>query len=433
MIIEFSAGNYRSFKEIQSLSLQAAKIKSKDKEIDRNNVFQLSEKYLLLKTKAIYGANASGKSNIILALRDFKKIATSSLKDDQVTSNFWLRHRYRLGEKNQEPIFFQLIFSSSNIIYRYGFEILEESICSEWLYGIPNEKEVYFFEREGMNIRINENQFKEGKRIVSSSKDVPLFRNNSLFLAVVAAFNGPLSKSIMFQIDTIKGVITSNFSKKISKTLTDSLKNDLMRKKITAIMKSIDGGIEHVMNSDFGDILKAGFNSNELSEDQISSLNEAVITIRNRYNDQGEKIGLEFFYMEDEEAEGNKRLAQLSPFILEALENGSCLVIDEFDAHLHPNLTRKIVELFQNTDTNSRNAQLIFTTHDSNLLDPHLLRRDQICFVEKDKFGASTLTNLVEFKGVRNDASYEKDYLRGKYGAVPYLGKFERAFENFIE
>lgn len=95
------------------------------------------------------------------------------------------------------------------------------------------------------------------------------------------------------------------------------------------------------------------------------------------------------------------------------------MAIDEFDAKLHPNLTRKIVELFHNPRINSRNAQLVFVTHDSNLLDHNLLRRDQICFVQKDKYGASTLTSLVEYKGVRNDASYEKDYLRGKYGAIP--------------
>jgi hypothetical protein len=434
MLIEFSVGNYRSFKDIQTLNLQAAPIVSKNKSIDRDNTFQLNKKLTLLKTKVIYGANASGKSNLILALRDFKKIVTSSLKDKEAASFLWDRNKFRLGEENEEPIFFQLVFTCSGTIYRYGFEVLKEEIVSEWLYGVPKEKEVYFFQREGMSIRINENQFIEGKRVMPAKSDIPLFRANSLFLAVVAAFNGPIANSLMNEIEKIHGIITSNLSKRTSKYLSDSLKKEQLRKKIGTILKSVDGGIEHILNAEFGEWIKSEFNQPPLlAQSTLEALNDSVITIRKRYNSEGQEIGMDFFYLDDEEAEGNKRIAQLSPFLIQALGDGSCLIIDEFDAHLHPNLTRKIVELFHNPESNAKSAQLIVTTHDSNLLDPHLLRRDQICFVEKNNFGVSTLTNLVEYKGVRNDASYEKDYLRGRYGAVPYLGRFVRAFETIAE
>jgi AAA15 family ATPase/GTPase len=137
------------------------------------------------------------------------------------------------------------------------------------------------------------------------------------------------------------------------------------------------------------------------------------------------------FILAAQEAEGTKKIFGLSPYILAALEFGGTLIIDEFDAKMHPHLTRKIVELFHSPSTNLNNAQLVFITHDSNLLDPHLLRRDQICFVQKDKNGATELYSLVEFKGVRNDASFEKDYLQGKYRAVPTnLNQLEALFEN---
>jgi len=114
--------------------------------------------------------------------------------------------------------------------------------------------------------------------------------------------------------------------------------------------------------------------------------------------------------------------------ILQALNENSPLIIDEFDARFHPLLTKKIVELF-NSDSN-KGSQLIFATHDTNLLNAKLLRRDQICFVEKDKYGASHFYTLAEFKGVRNDASFEKDYIEGRYGAIPFLGDFNSVIDG---
>ena len=124
------------------------------------------------------------------------------------------------------------------------------------------------------------------------------------------------------------------------------------------------------------------------------------------------------------ESEGTLKLFELSPFIYEALKEGRPIIIDEFDARFHPLLTKKILELF-NSNQNSK-SQLLFTTHDTNLLSADLLRRDQIEFVEKDKYGASHLYSLVQFKGIRNNASFEKDYIQGKYGAIPFLGDFSK-------
>lgn len=438
MFIEFSIGNYRSFKEIQTLSLQAAKIKSKIKALDKDNIFTVTEKLSLLKSKAIYGANASGKSNIILAIQIFQYLSTKSLTDQKIVELIW-DQRFRLSaQSDNSPIFFQLVFRNEKTIYRYGFEILEREVIAEWLYGIPNEKEVYFFEREGEKLKINENRFKEGKRVqLRAEKNITLFRKTSLFLGVVAAFNGSLSKKLISQIESIKIIPGSISTSRLIDSLKQEFENKAQLSKFSKILNTLDSNIEAIEIISPSDIRfkdeNLSLDTKQFLDKKLINLQESMIVLRKRYDDQNKEIGLAPFFLDTEEAEGNKRLVSFSPFLLESMETGTPLIIDEFDAHLHPNLTRKIVELFQNPISNPNNAQLIFATHDSNLLDPHLLRRDQICFVEKDKFGASSLTNLIEFKGIRNDASYEKDYLRGKYGAVPYLGKFERIFEKIDE
>ena len=129
-----------------------------------------------------------------------------------------------------------------------------------------------------------------------------------------------------------------------------------------------------------------------------------------------------------DESEGSKKMFEVSPLILDALNENRVLIMDEFDARFHPLLTRKIVELF-NSNLN-KGSQFVFATHDTNLLNAKLLRRDQVCFVEKDKYGASHFYSLVDFKGVRNDASFEKDYVSGKYGAIPFLGDFSSIIEG---
>lgn len=149
---------------------------------------------------------------------------------------------------------------------------------------------------------------------------------------------------------------------------------------------------------------------------RIDSLGQDGIWLYRKSNSSDKEIA---FNLNTQVAEGTKKMFSMSPIIFSVLDLGTTLAIDEFDARMHPNLTRKIVELFHSTKTNPNNAQLIFVTHDTNLLDAKLLRRDQISFAKKDKFGATEIYSLVEFKGVRNDASYEKDYLLGKYEAVP--------------
>ncbi len=433
IIQEFSFGNFRSFKELQTLNLSAAKIKSKYDHIDKTNVITEKEykDSSFLKSKAIYGANSSGKSNIIKALITFIRIIKHSVKDEDVLD---LIEPFRFStETEDEPSFFQLIFWIDNVRYRYGFEADEKEIQSEWLFARPKERELPYFIRENQKIiEIDKTNFSEGNKLMSlfddEQSDNEIFRGNSLFLSSISSLGfGKLSKLIVNNIASII-VINGLGHQGLYEYAGDSLNDDTMKDYILNFLKYGDTGIQ--------DVATIEINSEDLptdvDEETKNEIKEnkprVLISARQKFDSElnfRENVPLPFRMIE---SEGTLKLFELSPFVYEAIKEGSPLIIDEFDARFHPLLTKKIIELF-NSEKNKA-SQLIFMTHDTNLLSADSLRRDQIEFVEKDKYGASHLYSLVQFKGIRNNASFEKDYIQGKYGAIPFLGDFNKLF-NF--
>jgi len=417
MLIEFSVGNFRSIKEVQTLSMVAGAIVSKSKDLDEANVIIASEKWHLLKSKAIYGANASGKSNIIKAMLAFISIVNDSVKDERVLNEFI--EEFKLSSAyDDKPSFFQIMLLIDGIFYRYGFETTKDEIVNEWLFGTPGKKEVQFFLREGKDIQINDKQFAEGSKLKS------LVREDALFLTVVKSLNGEVSKKITDFITNI-AVISGLFVQEVYRNALTFLKDETDRQRIVDMLKIADTGIHDIRNIDLGEHSEADNNDSKNMQGGERSI---VATAHKRINEKtGTKSFVGFDFLKNE-SEGSKKMFEISPVILHAMEFGTPVFIDEFDARFHPLLTKKLVELF-NSEVN-KCSQFIFATHDTNLLDASLLRRDQICFVEKDKSGASHFYSLAEFKGVRNDASFEKDYIRGKYGAIPFLGDFNALFES---
>jgi len=419
MIKDFSFGNFKSFKEIQSLNMTASKIN----ELSDSNIIVISEKQALLKSKAIYGANASGKSNIVKALVQFIRIVRNSVKDDKVLEQI---DSYKLSsETENSPSFFQMIFELNKIQYRYGFEATNNEIKSEWLYGIPNEREVMFFIRENNSIiDISEKHFEEGFKLVSYE----LFRTNSLFLSVVSAMNGKLSKQITNSISSIN-VLRGLEDKRLFENSGTLLKDKINKSKIIDFLKIADVGINSL---DLVEITSDNFSkypsANILEELGQGNKISTVLSLHSKYNADKENIGEIPLPFITSQSQGTIKMFEISPILIKAIENGETLVIDEFDARLHPLISKKIVELFNSVD--NKFSQLIFITHDTNLLSADLLRRDQIDFVEKDNFGESHLYSLVQFKGIRNTASFQKDYIKGKYGAIPFLGDFNQLFKN---
>lgn len=424
MILEFSIGNFRSIKDIQHISFVAANIVSKSKEVDENNTFQATDKHRLLRSKVIYGANASGKSNFIQGLFTFLAITKFSVKNEDALSS--IQPFLLSTETEDKPSFFQLFFMLDGTVYRYGFETTKNEIISEWLFGTPKMREVNYFIRDKQKLEINHKYFNEGHRFQGLLVDSnPIFRKNSLFLSTMAAFNGELSQKIISfftKINIINSLADNIISSHADIFISSSSENN---KRVLDIMKNADIGINGLVPLE----------SSEVEQTKTNPINgekeKFIFTIHKKYDHNLKQLEKPVaLTLNFHESEGSRRIYEIAPFILHTLDIGGFLIIDEFDARLHPRLSKQIIELFNSPKTNPKNAQLLVVTHDTNLLSAQLFRRDQICFVEKDKYEASHIYTLAEFKGVRNDASFEKDYLDGRYGAVPFLNGFSSIFEN---
>ena len=422
MIIEFSVKNYRSIKELQTLSMVAAPIKSKYPELDTNNIISISDKMSLLKSVAIYGANGSGKSNLVRALRTMLIFIRDSFKNEMLGSVL-IEPFYLNIASFKEPTFFQLVFICDNVRYRYGFEVLND-VRSEWLFGTPDKKEVYFFSREGLNIRINEKHFAEGKGLIDKTS------KTNLFLNITKAFNGKISNSIFNYLSnniSISGGVNDIDFRDTTKIL---MKDKNMKQQILTLLNLADMGIQDFFEKK-NQIVDMDESSYKNKMNNIFGENlDFISTVRTIYDREGNKLLDHEWAMHLHESEGTMKYFSYSGEVVDALKNGKTLIFDEFDARLHPILTKKLVEIFNSSTINKNGAQLIFVTHDTNLLDNSLLRRDQIYFTEKNKMQETILYSLADFKGVRNDASYEKDYINGKYGAIPFLGDFEKLFQE---
>lgn len=428
MLIEFSVGNFRSFRDRVSFSMVAANIRSKFPDLDRNNTFEATSKLNLLKSAVIYGANASGKTNLMLAVRFANRFIVTSSKETQYMDAIPVEP-FRLDtELRSEPSYFQFVFIRDGIQYRYGFEVDAQRVVSEWLYFVPSTKEARLFERVGDNYVISP-RFKEGKGLQEKT------RENALFLSVVAQFNGDISRSVInwfLTCNSISGLADIG----IRDYTIQCLKNDKNKDQIIAFVKRLDLGIDDIVIED------SIVTEEQLPRNMPDKLKKAIIETTDtnkpivktyhrvkKRRGRGDGTGYEAFEMEAHESEGTKKLFSISGPLIDTLSNGKILFVDELDARLHPLITREIVRLFHSSSTNPKNAQLVFITHDTNLLTNRLFRRDQIWFAEKDRDGATYLASLVEYR-VRNDSSFESDYIHGRYGAIPFLGNFTDVFSS---
>lgn len=421
MLIEFSVGNYLSFKEKVTFSMVASKITAK-KELDENNIIRVDDELSLLKSAAVYGANASGKSNLVKAISFMQWFVLNSSRETQITDLIDVE-KFKLSTENaDQPSCFEIVFLEDNKIYRYGFEVNQKRVLSEWLFYVPKVKEFRLFERKEDRVKIAR-RFKEGDGIISKT------RKNALFLSVVAQFNGEISKNILLffarKLNVISGLhgnIYRNYTIEYFKKNSSDIIN--LIKKLDLGIDDISIKTRKVLPEDLLEIpeeFRTLLISKKLQADDI-------YTTHKKYNAEGEVISLEQFDLDKNESDGTQKLFAFSGLILETLRKGEILVIDELDARLHPLITRTIIDLFNSKETNINNAQLIFTTHDTNLLSDKIFRRDQIWFTEKDRQGATDLYSLVEYK-IENDASFESDYIKGRYGAIPFIGDLSQVIK----
>jgi len=442
MIIQFSVKNYRSFKENATISFVASNYDKKTNEI--NNIISLKEFNLrLLKSVVIYGANASGKSKLLEALMFMRRFVLNSSKDSQKLEPIAVEP-FRLNlDTISHGSEFEVIFIHNQKQYRYGFEVNNKIIIAEWLF-VKNDKnkEIELFYRDLQIITSDHVILPKSKILI----DENIVRDNALFLSVLAQFNDHLSESILEwfkNLKTISGLKEEGY-------LNDTMKmsKDLNQKeRILEFIKKADIDIsdfklkpnnyeelsDKINNLKHIDeelrVAVLGLNSylsRTQNEENVENYSD-VITFHKQYDSKGKYIGDIEFSLKEDESSGTRKFFAMIGQIIQAIDNGSILIIDELDSKLHPNLVCKIISIFNSKKFNPNNSQLIFNTHDTNLLSSGLFRRDQIWFTQKDRLGGSVLYSLADFKTdeVRKNEAFEENYIRGKYGAIPFLNGFK--------
>ncbi len=428
MLLQFSIKNYRTFKDKATLSLIASNY---DKDTRRQENIVINEKFGLriLKSAVIYGANASGKSKLLDAFAFMKYFVLNSSKESQKGEPIAVEPFRLSTETESEPTEFEIIFIHDNILYRYGFEATKESIVSEWLYYRPRTKEVELFYREGSTSNTHQRSFNKGYTIVKEG----LVRDNALLVSVSAQFNEKTAINVLDWFKRFKAL--SGLKESSYQGFTMSKTEDPKHKsRILELLNAADLGIQDIELQKLDiDSLPKGM-PKELRDKLIREVREEnkeyisdVLTKHKKYDENYISAGNISFSLDDDESSGTRKFFALTGPILDVIENGYTLVVDELDAKLHPNLVCKIVSLFNSEEFNKKNAQLIFNTHDTNLLSSGLFRRDQTWFTNKNKYGEAKLYSLADFKSdeVRKTEPFEDNYIKGKYGAVPFLGFFD--------
>lgn len=424
MIIEFQVKNYLSFKDLTIFSMVGMK---SFKEHEPDNVIQFDEKFKILKSAAIYGSNGSGKSNFVKSLAFMKGLILNSFRDTLLEENntkIPLKKFLLNKECDILPSHFELSFIVDKTIYRYGFEIESEKISKEWLYHTTS-KETPLFTRDNNKIVVNKSSFKEGLGLESKIKD------SVLFLTRIAHDEGSISNQIISWIkkfNVINGINDMSYKLYTVKKLKEDINFQSWVSKFVTFLEisKLSTEEKEILDIDFESIKRA--DNNEELIDLLSNIqkiqakqpkSDKIITWHKKYDVNNFLIDTIPFNFDEQESEGTKKLVYLLGPWYDTLKGGKVLIVDELDSRLHTNLIKYLVKFFH--QSNDSNAQLIFVTHNTDLLSKDYLRRDQIWFIEKNQFGSSEMYSLGDFKSeqVRKKSAFDKNYIEGKYGAVP--------------
>lgn len=378
--------------------------------------------YRLLPVAVFYGANSSGKSNLLLAIHTMRQIVINSVRlnnGDKLPFDPFALDTISSGKTT----FFEIQFISRDRVYRYGFEYTSTEITSEWLY----EKSSYFTDEKELFIRSADEIEVSGEYFQEGVGKEELTNSNRLFLSLVAQLKGEISNALMEWFATCNSLSGIDSERYEGFTLRMFKEHLAGADEAQALFKSLQLGFSRFSVNTASNFSKEDLDSlpDNLRESVEKDLAEGKIveatTSHPIYDDQGKVVAERDFLKDKMESEGTKKVIELSGPLFDTLMSGKTLIVDELDSKLHPLLTRNIVLLFMDKESNRVGAQLIFATHDTNLLDTSILRRDQIWFAEKDQSEATDIYSLVEFQNSGDDV--EKNYIRGRYGAIPFIGK----------
>ena len=426
MIVQITLANYRSVHTEQTLSFVAERgTRHKDNLIPRPG-------YRLLKAAALFGANASGKSNFVRAIgemRDFVRDSATKMNDgDPIVC----AQPYRLDPASRSaPSRFEITFVTDGMQYVYGFAATRERVHEEWLTATRENSNVKLFDfqrstdRTQGTLLFNASGFDQsvGNLLVTRTRD------NALALSTAAREN---VKELLPAFRFLK----DNVQSKDMSTETDLLVDDALAlckydkslfNLAHSLIRDADTGIEDVFisNMEWSGMPSVDMNSSESVESFYAAHRRILAAswqqrlTTSRRDTKGEVVQFDFEY---DESIGTNRFFTSAVFLLDALQEGAFLVIDELDASMHPLLTRRLLEMFQSPDANPNGAQLLFTTHDAVLLDSALFRRDQIILAEKCNNESCFYSLADVVPPPRNAEVFLRNYLVGRYGGTPHLG-----------
>ncbi|HOM03105.1 MAG TPA: ATP-binding protein [Acetivibrio sp.] len=426
MLIEYRVKNFMSFKNEIVLSMVA----DNNRELSDTNLFQ-HESMTLLKSAAIFGSNASGKSNLIESFSFLNNIFSSYADTHKMIANL---PYFKLDTESQnKPAFFEISFFLNGKRHRYGIEIDNKGIYSEWLYFVPKRQEACYFERKRNEIVRTGTYFEDKKALDYIKPDV------------ARPFLFTLAQDSIKEFDWAKEIVNylkfyirpSNLPEMFFKSMIEEeiLKGSeskiLSKEEVLSFLKDADIGIAGISvikkKTDEDEFLRQfiEFIKQKGQSVEAAESNELETYMHHfKYDEQYNIVGEERFPL-DVESRGTAKLYALLFPVLFVLKNGGILLVDEIESSLHPLLCERIIRLFNDSKTNPHNAQLIFTTHNTLLMNPKLLRRDQIYFIEKNEYGESTMYSLYDIDlDIRSNFNYLNNYLAGRFGAIPYLGEF---------
>jgi AAA15 family ATPase/GTPase len=423
MLLEFSVSNYRSFRSRQTLSLVASTDSAHQ---ERNTTLVGGSDMRLLRSAVIYGPNAAGKSNLLRALETLRQLVQNSSAATQEGQRLPLTPFLLTGQSREQPSAFEVVFMIDSTRYEYCVEASAERITKEWLVAYPLGRPQRWFERE-YKAEKGTSDWWFGPHFKGERKQRQVWQNstraNALFLSTAVQLNNeqlrPVFDWIVHKlIVLVPGVVLNPFLS------IEMLRQDESRLRLTRFMQTADIDIDRLElreEAGLGPIAPVAQGVVDVFAQGQPLAQQRILRVMawHKRVDEGEDVAFDLF----DESDGTRKLFEFAGGWLRALDSGASLFVDELDRSLHPKLTRYLVELFNSND-NTKDAQLVFTTHDTTLLDPDLLRRDQVWFVEKNKERASHAYSLLEFSP-RKDEALERGYLKGRYGAIPLIGRWE--------
>lgn len=426
MLIEFAVKNFRSIKNQQTLSLVSAS----SNELQNTNTASVAEGRLdLVRSAAIYGANASGKSNLIKAFQTMIAIVVGSAQSQRGDEVPVMPYLFDT-DTQAKPTEFEVHFVAGDVRYQYGFAASKQQVNEEWLYAFPKGRSQQWIDRT-FNPQTQKYEWGSTEKLTGPKYFwQEATRPNALFLSTAIQLNSTQLQPVFDWFQSTLQVyghapLTPDFT--IKQASSDGGKQQVLGLLQAADFAIADLEIERRYQYEVKYPMRRMEVSSRLVAERAFEPEGEQFDVRMVHvGNNGERFPLDM----KEESDGTRKFFALAGPWLEALQKGSVLIIDELNDNLHPNLVKFLVQLFHDNQLNRHNAQLIFTTHETSLLNQDVFRRDQIWFTEKDECNATTLYPLSDFSPRKGVENLEKHYLQGRYGGLPYFRKVSELLEG---